>query len=226
MRASNLKLTIITMHMKYLSLLSSKVKPDYSFKDRQLILIMRDWPQGRNLRDLWGTWLSNAECVCVCVCVWREREKDWGLIVNSNLDTNSNQPNHDTGATALPAQRLGPRGPAPITISDSIVCCVWEDSGGRCTLYHTCQQTRLAQSCVQEHTHTHTHTRTAGAATRHREWNWVILSRDKDSGADSRSWNLAKRPWQCHIMNSRSLGGVITIPVTTMWKKVLLKSRK
>ncbi len=98
--------------------------------------------------------------VCVCVCVWREREKDWGLIVNSNLDTNSNQPNHDTGATALPAQRLGPRGPAPITISDSIVCCVWEDSGGRCTLYHTCQQTRLAQSCVQEHTHTHTHTHT------------------------------------------------------------------
>ncbi len=97
--------------------------------------------------------------VCVCVCVWREREKDWGLIVNSNLDTNSNQPNHDTGATALPAQRLGPRGPAPITISDSIVCCVWEDSGGRCTLYHTCQQTRLAQSCVQEHIHTHTLTR-------------------------------------------------------------------
>ncbi len=76
------------------------------------------------------------------------------------------------------------------------------------------------------HTHTHTHTHTAGAATRHREWNWVILSRDKDSGADSRSWNLAKRPWQCHIMNSRSLGGVITIPVTTMWKKVLLKTRK
>ncbi len=63
-----------------------------------------------------------------------------------------------------------------------------------------------------------THT-TAGAATRHRARNWVILARDKDSGADSRSWNLAKRHWQCHIMNSRALGGVITIPVTALWKK-------
>lgn len=57
------------------------MKPDYSFKDRQLILITRDWPQGRNLRDLRGTWLSNAECVCVC------GERGWGLLVNSNLDT-------------------------------------------------------------------------------------------------------------------------------------------
>ncbi len=145
MRASSVKLTIITMHMKYLS---SKVKPDYCFKDRQLILITRDWPQGRNLIDLWGTWLSNAECMCVCV--ERERER---LGVDHKLKP-WHQPNHDTGAAALPAQWPGPRGPTPITISHSIVCCVWEGSGGRCTLYHTCQQARLAQPCMQEHTHT------------------------------------------------------------------------
>lgn len=99
----------------------------------------------------------------VCVVGW-ERERDWGV---ARKPKPWHQPSHDTGAAALPAPRPAPRGPAPITLLLSIVCCVWEGSGGRCTLYHTCQQARLAQTCVHVDAHTHKLTRPE-SATRYR----------------------------------------------------------
>lgn len=152
----------------------------------------------------------------VCV-VGRERERDQGV---GRKPKPWHRPSHDTGAAALPAPRPAPRAPGPITLLLSIVCCVWEGSGGRCTLYHTCQQARLAQTCV--HVDAHSQADSAGVCNTIQRENWVILARYKDSGADSGSWNGPRRNWQCHITNSRTLGAVMGIPVTALWKSLCI----